>query len=347
MLCALARKDNQALTLIQTKFVIPSDWVSFLSIASTKSGRLFLGGQDGNLYELDYDLLVQAHYAANDANKTQEQLEKFYDGSNGSCPEVLVEKPPSTSLISTGKRVLESFVASNQPPRKCKRVNHSKSAISSFLPDFIDKLSKSIFGQFTTTGGGPITQMVVDHEREVLYTLSARGWICALEIAEAPKVTLSAVLNTSSTARVYLEAVSRGKTYPPMTHNSTDGILKFPGGGEAAQAGVGGMEGARNILKFAEINKKGRRSSVSSVLMPVSIEVVPNAESTRITLVAVTAGGLRYYLSSLTPATFGAGPVSPRATHGRHRLARGPRRRRGVTCTRSPSRAARVRRRAP
>lgn len=311
MLCALARKDNQALTLIQTKFVIPSDWVSFLSIASTKSGRIFLGGQDGNLYELDYDLLVQAHYAANDANKTQEQLDKFYDGSNGSCPEVLVEKPPSTSLISTGKRVLESFAASNQPPRKCKRVNHSKSAISSFLPDFIDKLSKSIFGQFTTTGGGPITQMVVDHEREVLYTLSARGWICALEIAEAPKVTLSAVLNTSSTARVYLEAVSRGKTYPPMTHNSTDGILKFPGGGEAAQAGVGGMEGARNILKFAEINKKGRRSSVSSVLMPVSIEVVPNAESTRITLVAVTAGGLRYYLSSLTPATFGSGPVSP------------------------------------
>jgi nuclear pore complex protein Nup155 len=218
MLCALARKKDQALSLIRTKFVIPSDYISFISITSTKAGRIFLGGQDGNLYELDYDLLVQAHYAASDASQTRHELDKFYDGSSGSCPEVLVEKLPSTSLISTGKRVLDSFMASSkQPPRKCQRLNHSKSTFSSFLPDFIDRITKSILGSYTTTGGGPITQMVVDHEREVLYTLSSRGWICALDIAEAPKVTLAAVLDTASTARLYLEAVSRGKMYAPPT----------------------------------------------------------------------------------------------------------------------------------
>eukprot|EP00980_Cylindrotheca_fusiformis_P001996 scaffold443_cov125-Cylindrotheca_fusiformis.AAC.45 len=312
MLCALARKEDQALSLIKTKFVIPSDWISFISITSTKSGRIFLGGQDGNLYELDYDLLVQAHYAASDASQTQHQLDKFYDGSSGSCPEVLVE-PQSTGFVSTGKRVFDSFMTSSkQPPRKCQRLNHSKSTLSSFLPDFIDKIINSMFGSFTTTGGGPITQMVVDHEREVLYTLSSRGWICALDIAETPKVTLSAVLNTSSTARLYLEAVSRGKMYAPSTYNQHEGILKFPGGGEAAQAGVGGMEGARNILKLAETSKaNGRRSPLKSILTPVSIEVVPKKESTRITLVAVTTGGIRYYLSSLSPNTFGAGPLSP------------------------------------
>lgn len=313
MLCALARKKDQALSLIRTKFVIPSDYISFISITSTKAGRIFLGGQDGNLYELDYDLLVQAHYAASDASQTRHELDKFYDGSSGSCPEVLVEKLPSTSLISTGKRVLDSFMASSkQPPRKCQRLNHSKSTFSSFLPDFIDRITKSILGSYTTTGGGPITQMVVDHEREVLYTLSSRGWICALDIAEAPKVTLAAVLDTASTARLYLEAVSRGKMYAPPTYNQHEGILKFPGGGEAAQAGVGGMEGARNILKLAETNKSNRRRSpLNSILTPVSIEVVPNKESTRITLVAVTTGGIRYYLSSLSPNTLGAGPSSP------------------------------------
>jgi nuclear pore complex protein Nup155 len=311
MLCALARKNEQALSLIRTKFVIPSDWVSFISITSTKTGRIFLGGQDGNLYELDYDLLVQAHYAANDSNQTQTQLDNFYDGNNGACPEVLLEKPPS-GFLNTGKRAFDSFIASRQPPRKCQRLNHSKSTFASFLPDVIDRLTKAIFGSYTTTGGGPIIQMVVDHEREVLYTLSSRGWICALDIAEAPKVTLAAVLNAPSTARLYLEAVSRGKMYAPPTYNKTDGILKFPGGGEAAQAGIGGMEGARNILKLAEANKsRRRRSPLNSILTPVSIEVVPSKESTRITLVAITAGGIRYYLSSLTPNTLGAGPSSP------------------------------------
>ena len=51
MICALARK-NYRLTAVPTKFVIPSDWISFISVASSKDGRVFLGGQDGNIYEL-------------------------------------------------------------------------------------------------------------------------------------------------------------------------------------------------------------------------------------------------------------------------------------------------------
>ena len=322
MLCALARKNEQGLCVIRTKFVIPSDWVSFLSITSTKTGRIFLGGQDGNLYELDYDLLVQAHYASRDKS-AQQQLDKFYDGPPGYCPPVLQEDSTtfSSSLFQEGKRVLGSFLSSsNEPSRKCRKLNHSQSAFSTFLPDLVYRVTKAIFGDYTITGGGPIIQMVVDHERQVLYTLSTRGWICALDIAQSPKITLAAVLNTPSTARLYLEAVSRGRMYPPSTSNSRDGLLSFPGGGEAAQAGVGGMEGARNILKLAETSKSNRRRSpVHSILTPVSIEVVPNQESTRITLVATTAGGLRYYLSSLSPHTLGAGPSSPPFGTPRHR----------------------------
>jgi nuclear pore complex protein Nup155 len=334
MVCALARDDHQRLEVIPTKFVIPSDWVSFLSVVSTKSGRIFLGGQDGNLYELDYDLLLQPqyHYAqphtpANDATATQQKLEDFYDGvganAGASCPSVLHQDASSrtSNVFVKSKRIIDSLSASyKQPPRKCRKLNHSQSPISNIMPDIINRITSAVFGDYTTTGGGPIIQMVVDHEREVLYTLSTRGWICALDIAESPKIVLAAVLNTPSTSRLYLEAVSRGRMYPPSPSNARDGLLTFPGGGEAAQAGVGGMEGARHILKQEEADRGSRRRApASSILTPVSIQVVPNEESTRITLVAITAGGLRYYLSSLVPQTLGTGPTSPPFGTPRHR----------------------------
>lgn len=313
MLCALARKPHQGLTAVPTKFVIPSDWVSYLSVTSTDSGRVFLGGQDGNLYELDYDLLVDSQTKNGTANDAQSQLDTFYDGKTGICPAQLTDNSMQPqSLLTQGKRALDIvFNPSRQPPRKCRKLNHSQSAFSSLLPDIVTKMASAVFGDSTTTGGGPIIQMVVDEERQVLYTLSTRGWICVLDIAEKPKVTLSAVLNTPSTARLYLEAVSRGRMYAPSSNSAREGNLTFPGGGEAAQAGVGGMDGARRILKMAEQGKSNRRQSPStSLLTPVAIEVVPMRESTRITLVAITAGGMRYYLSSLNPNTLGAGPVS-------------------------------------
>ena len=328
MVCALAKDTYQTLTIIPTKFVIPSDWVSFLSVTSTKSGRIFLGGQDGNLYELDYDLLLNQHYqngAQNDAVVTQQKLEDFYDGSNahGSCPAVLNQGSDyaGLSLFTTGKRILNSISSTyKEPPRKCQKLNHSQSPITSLMPDLVNKMSAVVFGDYTTTGGGPIIQMVVDHERQVLYTLSARGWICALDIAETPKIKLAAVLDTPSTARLFLDYVSRGRSFPPSSSNAKVGIVTFIGGGEAAQAGVGGMEGARYILKLAEADKNARRRApVNSILTPVSIQVVPNQESTRITLVAITAGGLRYYLSSLAPDILGAGPQSPPFGTSRHR----------------------------
>ena len=76
MLCAIAKatenvddvgnsngtSSSSPWTVVPTKFIVPSDWISFLCIASTKSGRIFLGGQDGNVYELDYDLLAKQQH---------------------------------------------------------------------------------------------------------------------------------------------------------------------------------------------------------------------------------------------------------------------------------------------
>ena len=42
------------LALYPTQFSIPSDNVSFVDVASTATGRIFLAGKDGHLYEVDY-----------------------------------------------------------------------------------------------------------------------------------------------------------------------------------------------------------------------------------------------------------------------------------------------------
>lgn len=393
MLCAIAKAtdtvddgrnsngppSSSPWTVVPTKFIVPSDWISFLCIASTKNGRVFLGGQDGNVYELDYDLLVKQQqesqaYKANGGisgtGSVQERLDRFYDGSDDvrcgggtessstECPDILVDKSLSINqstaerMYQNGKRVLEIVTGSDiqrqyqrQPPRKCRKLNHSQNGIlHHLLPDFVTKVGSALFSgvgfdSSTTTAGGAIKQMVVDDEREVLYTLSSpKGWICAMDLSPSQPAdsntgssptlapVLAAVLDAPATARLYLEAVSRGRINPPHLSGSNLGMIQFLGNGGAAQAGVGGMDGARRTLKLVEQAKmrstnRGRGSSGRSnsrgggpnLLTPISIKVVPNRESTRITLVAITSGGIRYYLSTVNPKLMGVGPSTARA----------------------------------
>ena len=379
MICAIAKTSpslGSPWTVVPTKFVIPSDWVSFLCVASTKSGRIFLGGQDGNLYELDYDMLVQnrsKYYGSNGSisnttSPVQQSLDRFYDGSDDinkgpssstACPDVIIDKTfvanQSTTerLLNTGKRALEAtfpgstrntygYGDSELRPRKCRKLNHSdKNVLSKILPDFVTKVGSAIFGDSSSTYGGAITQIVVDDERQLLYTLSSpKGWICVFDIL-APSPTLSSgdeinhqhgvtatknstlslvsVFDAPSTARSYLESVGRGRLNPTSSSPSTrEGLLSFLGNAQAAQAGVGGMEGARRILRLVESSKaasrKGGRNKGEGVtiLTPVSLQIVPCQESTRITLVAITSGGLRYYLSTLDQRHIGGGPPNTR-----------------------------------
>ena len=339
VLCALARANStnstngdsrpsalssSPLKLVPTRYVIPSDWVAFLSVCGSKDGRIFLGGQDGKLYEMDYDGLKRHQPSQRQQQHYLTQLEDFYDGAKP-CPPVLEENPAGANVV---KRALSSVAfslgtASSSRPRKCRKLNHSGSSVtSSFVPDLILNATSalaSVFGGGTSTGGGPIVHMVVDDERKVLYTLSSRGWISALDIGvntatdEKPVVKLAGVMDSAKTAQRYLEAVSRNHMYPPRDNGAKMGIITFPGGGVAAQAGVGGMEGARTILKLvsaAKGAKQGRRGddSLTNILTPVALHVVPRRESARLTLVAVTAGGLRYFITSLSPNVLSNGP---------------------------------------
>ncbi|KAL3922828.1 MAG: hypothetical protein SGILL_001994 [Bacillariaceae sp.] len=368
-LCVLNRTTTAfgaPMTVVPTKFTVPSDWVSFLCVGSTKSGRIFLGGQDGNLYELDYDMASRElpffGYGNRRHNAVEQQLNRFYDGTDDiadgptastTCPDVIVDKSlpafqsSTERLLATGKRVLDAALPSSihhvmgdyhsfSRPRKCRKLNHSNDSVfRHVLPNFITQVGSYVFGDSSSSAGGAITQIAVDDERQLVYTLSSpKGWICVFDMkpsstmystassgqeSKTPTIPLAAVLDMPSAAQSYLESVSRGRLSPASSHTFREGGLCFLGNAAAAQAGVGGMEGARRILRQVESGKATLRRSRKkaekgvNILTPVSLQIVPCRESTRITLVAITSGGLRYYLSTLDPRSIGGGPPKSRS----------------------------------
>jgi len=151
--------------------------------------------------------------------------------------------------------------------------------------------------------------MVLDEERLCLYTLVARGFICTYDLAPllgggnsstlngsasastlaASPPRLASVMDAPSTAKLYLDSVSRGRMYPP----SSLGSITSPG--SSAHAGVGGMEGARDILKRHDFEGRsskaeaanrsrsaaGGSGNTAGILDPVSIHPVPASQSGR------------------------------------------------------------------
>jgi nuclear pore complex protein Nup155 len=322
---------DSSLQLVPTSFALATDSTRVLSVAGSDNGRIFLGGDDGCLHEMIYDLGNEAN-AYREPLSIEEQLDQFYDeGKN--IPEVVSadDANASAELITLGKRAWSSFkmaaaasADSSPRPRKCLKVNRTanvSAVVRAVLPDFLIRGASFVFGGATSTGGGKIVQMEVDEARGCLYSLSSEGWICAFDLnlkntntTQPPDVRLAAVMDGPRTARLYLEAVSRGQGFPPSNSSHTMGNITFPGGGASAQAGVGGMEGARAILKledFRRVRTNGSTSagsSTTSILKPFSIHVVAPTESSRLTLVAVTEGGVRLYLSSLAPHVLSNGP---------------------------------------
>ena len=285
--------------LIPTSFVVPTDGIRMLAVAGTD--RIFLGGEDGCLYEMAYEGRVSEkalqRYEQGVDFPLAEYLDRFYDQDKlvpsqitTDAQQFVVSEGPAASL---GKRVFASAADAPQP-RKCRKLNRSATPlVQALLPDFMTSLFRG--------KKSPIRQLHIDEHRQTLYTLQANGWICTYDI-RPPSFRLAAVLDTPKTARLYLEAVARGQSFPPNTHLShTLGAISFPGGSAAAQVGVGGMDGARTILKARQ---------ASEWLQPIALHILDPAESCRLTAVAVTAGGLRFYLSSLTSTVVQHGPAS-------------------------------------
>jgi len=308
---------NRPLRLVPTHFSVPTDGIRMISVCGTLDGRIFLGGEDGCLYEVSYAEEITRQQTSLNKRSVDERLELFYN-SQRTVPATLREDGQAgvqQMLIKGSKRVLSSIFGDfstrstaggdghSVRPTKCRKLNRSSKTpvlATTLLPEFLIKAGSFVLGGGSRSSkvGGSIEKMVVDEERGCLYTLGAKGWICSYNLRaknSEGKVKLAAVMNTPAIARTILDAVSQQRMTPPSRS------IFFPGGGTTAQKGVGGMQGARSIVSLAKTNSTGnaKRENVKTVLTPISMHVVPRKESSKITLVAVTQGGLRYYISSL------------------------------------------------
>ena len=80
----------------------------------------------------------------------------------------------------------------------------------------------------------------------------------------------------------------------------------FEGGGTAAAAGLGGIDGARRLLNLDDtINGRSR-----STFLPVSINIIPERESRTWTMIATSASGIRMYFTSVNNSVSSYGGVN-------------------------------------
>lgn len=336
ILCALAREEvihpesglatgDSHLKLIPTRYEIPTDSVPLLSVCGTDGSRIFMGGYDGCLYEMSYEGFVrrkQTHF------DTQYYKDTDFEHDYGTSDDHygLIDSI-SSDISNRGKRVLSAILgpmapSSNMRARKCRKVNHSAVApplVTAVVPGFILRATSAVFGSSATTSGGPIVSLTLDKGRNTLYGLTSKGYIHAYDLSSETKqaydipnisntpAKLACSVDVVKSVRRYLDCVSHGRMNPPSTPaDTTVASITFPGGASGAMAGIGGMDGARNILKTADADIMKLKSSLNSsnvkfksesCIHPVSINIVPESESKFLTLVVVAAGGLRYYLS--------------------------------------------------
>lgn len=358
------------LNLIPTRYLIPTDSIPMLSICGTDDGRIFMGGYDGCLYEMSYEGYVSNAKHENNQQYRHQRGGWYEDNEDDDDYE---HQNYNTSIVNTlasgSKRALSSLVfgpslpQNESRPRKCRKVNHTSltpKIVSAFVPGFVMNAASYVLGGSNATSvGGPIVKLTLDNDRKTMYALTSKGFIHAFDLdsdahsnglngsssssSSAPSPPkLACSVNVSKSVRKYLDCVAHGKMYVPSM-GGTDGLIAdihFAGGGAAAQAGVGGMEGARSILKIAdseEMKRKqkqrnnagttngggGRRQNVNAsrrlalsdgCLHPVSIDVVPPNESKHLTLVVISTSGLRYHLSVLPDGgtnRYGHGSTSP------------------------------------
>ena len=291
-LLALARDEFGAWNCVPTSFVVSSDSVKLTSIAGSQDGRIFLGGDDGCLYEFEYENTS----LINRTVSIQEQLENFYDGTKD-VPEVVSEQPGKRSWWQT----IAPTAPPGEPPRKCRKLNRTHPSSGWGIP----------IGGSPDIGG--VRQMVVDDERQTLSLITTKGFLQVYDIRGTLKSLKACHL--PSTTRSYLDAVSRGQMTP---HSSGRGgyraEMRFPGGGSAAQAGVGGMNGARALTRATDVNTNSPSGTSSPALLPAKLSVISCRESAHLTLLVVTYGGLRLYLSTLSPNVLNTGAVEASRT---------------------------------
>jgi len=269
--------DSQQLRLIPLpRYTHPTDDVNIIKVIGSDEGRIYMAGDDGVLYELDYEGLLdpEANTRYNDESDLVVKIgQTLWNGG---------KKALSSLLLSTSSDK-SSYNYSRQP--KCRKVVHGHSN-NSYTYSPLNLLSQ-LTSSFSTKKKNPILDLAIDQDRGILHTLHANGTITTFPLhntSSSSNVLTSAIsISLLKAVRTYLDHISRGMMY--ISSSSSQCI--FPSGGIVAERGVGSKDDARYLLKN------------SHLLEPIGLFVITPMESNDLTLVVMTKSGVRLYLSHL------------------------------------------------
>ena len=156
-----------------------------ISITGSRDGRIFLGGQDGHLYEMVYG----------------------YDDDDGTSHDGMV---PSSSMQSskTAKRLfsLVSGGGSSGIGFHCYKVNHTGSLWTSLIPTTV---RSSSLVTSVVDNKQAIIDTVVDHDRRSLYTLNMAGEIKVYDLIGGFRCV--GTVKTVEACRSYVTSVKQGR----------------------------------------------------------------------------------------------------------------------------------------
>ena len=141
---------GEGLQLLPTVYKMPSDNVAMVKVVGSQCGRVFMAGNDGNVYELDY-----------------------FSGGIGGQSWVGEIVDTALSLGSGGGD------GEGSSRRKCRKIKHSvwQWRVLSMLPPLL-QAALGGGGEGEREGDG-LVDLVVDNVRCVLYAVTARGTVSA------------------------------------------------------------------------------------------------------------------------------------------------------------------------
>jgi hypothetical protein len=266
-------------------FIFPTDGIRFGCVAGSSHGRIFLGGSDGCIHEIETntDELISGGGTNSDDISTSLTSSFNISGVIGGTATAVSGYVGSVLGIA----YLESVA------KKMKRTNREITTGMAMIKSLVG--SQSNFGY-------RITHLCVDHERNLLYSVSIDGRLSVYSLGAAGN-------EFSLVSRIECMDHIAKKYFTDRADSEAEARLF-----EEKKAVKELKKLDKDIASFADNGLDTFLQSVAPVQSKawpiVALNVVKVSESKRIHLVATALSGARFYFTTLTDEKFKE-PINP------------------------------------
>jgi hypothetical protein len=266
-------------------FIFPTDGIRFMSVAGSAHGRVFLGGSDGCVHEIETNTDEPISGGGSNSDIVSNSLSSSFNLSGVLTGTTTAVSGYVGSML--GIAYLESIA------KKMRRTNREITTGMAMI--------KSLLGSHSALGYR-ITNMCIDHERNLLYTVSIDGRLSAYSLGAAGDefVLISRIECMDTCAKKHFNDKGAETEARLFEEKKADKELKKLEKDVLSSVSENGLD---TFLQTV--------APVQSKAWPiVALNVVKVSESKRVHLVATALSGARFYFTTLADEKFKE-PVNP------------------------------------